>query len=176
MDLTSQYYLELVVLLHAVAAALAFSRAHELYIIQHDTMCQKNSLRGLRTRFFFAKGGRRAAQNSLEKHDEKWVENLTPRAPAPGQNGPPDRAPAAARIARSRKAVCYRRSARVLKRKVTRPPPRPHRHTPLYAVDTHAPGARSKRAGKTVPALYSRQRLPIGFRKSKINKRADGKH
>ena len=123
--------------MHAVAAALAFSRAHELYIIQHDTMCQKNSLRGLRTRFFFAKGGRRAAQNSLEKHDEKWVENLTPRAPAPGQNGPPDRAPAAARIARSRKAVCYRRSARVLKRKVTRPPPRPHRHTPLSVRCRH---------------------------------------
>ena len=57
LDLTSQYYLELVVLLHAVAAALAFSRAHELYIIQHDTMCQKNSLRGLRTRFFLQRGG-----------------------------------------------------------------------------------------------------------------------
>lgn len=93
LDLTSQYYLELVVLLHAVAAALAFSRAHELYIIQHDTMCQKNSLRGLRTRFFFAKGGRRAAQNSLEKHDEKWVKNLTPRAPAPGQTVHPTALP-----------------------------------------------------------------------------------
>jgi len=126
-----------------LSRSLAFSRAHELYIIQHDTMCQKNSLRGLRTRFFFAKGGRRAAQNSLEKHDEKWVKNLTPRAPAPGQNGPPDRAPAAARVARSRKAVCYRRSARVLKRKVTRPP-QPHRHAPVRCRHTRARGPLEK--------------------------------